>query len=88
MIYKSSIGDIDLSRVVRLYPAAIVELDGESSEMSLEWVELYGSRVKILSYVLVFDFTQSGDELRNKKELVFNTKEELFVAIDEVAQFF
>lgn len=88
MIYKTSTFEIDLSKVIRLYPAAIVELDGESSEMSLEWVELYGSKVKILSYVLVFDFTKSGDKSRDKKELVFGTKEELFVAMDEVAQFF
>jgi hypothetical protein len=45
-------------------------------------------RVNIISYVLVFDFTLSGEKIRDKKEIYFETKDELFLAMQEVAQFF
>ncbi|MDQ1264153.1 MAG: hypothetical protein QG559_1154 [Campylobacterota bacterium] len=88
MIYKTKIGDIDLSRVIRLYPAVVIELDGDIAEMSLEWAEMNGEKVKINSYVLVFDFTQSGEKSRDKKELHFDSRDELIFAMQEVAQFF
>lgn len=88
MLYRSKIGMLDLAKVVRLYPAAVVDAHGEIAEMSLEWTEINGDKVKIISYVLVFDFTPSGEKVREKKELYFETKEELFEAMQEVAQFF
>lgn len=88
MIYKSKIGDIDLSKIVRLYPAAVVEVNGETAEMSLEWAEMNGEKVNITSYALIFDFTPPKDEHRNKKELHFETKDELIETMTEVAQFF
>ncbi|MDD3476719.1 MAG: hypothetical protein PHI38_07605 [Sulfurimonas sp.] len=88
MIYDSSIGEIDLSRLIRLYPAVVVDSNGEVAEMSLEWVGLYGDKVKIVSYVLVFDFTPLHQEEKDKKILEFATKAELFEAMQEVSQFF
>lgn len=88
MIYKSKAGDIDLSRLTRLYPAAVVDVEGERAEMSLEWIDMNGDKVKITSYVLVFDFTPPKEEVRDKIELHFDTKEELIETMTEVAQFF
>ncbi|MDD2652378.1 MAG: hypothetical protein PHX44_04925 [Sulfurimonas sp.] len=88
MFYHSKIGVLDLSKVTRLYPAAVVDAHGEVAEMSLEWADMNTDKVKIVSYVLVFDFTPSGEKVREKKELLFETKEALFEAMQEVAQFF
>ncbi|DAB28794.1 MAG: hypothetical protein A2513_08295 [Sulfurimonas sp. RIFOXYD12_FULL_33_39] len=88
MIYKSKIGDIDLTKVTKLYPAAVVNAHGEVAEMSLEWADLNGNKVEITSYVLVFDFTLPKQEERDKKELHFNTKDELIAAMQEVSQFY
>lgn len=88
MIYRSKIGEIDLSKVVRLYPAGIVNVNGEIAEMSLEWCEMNDDKVDITHYVLVFDFTAPKEEVRDKKELEFSTKEELILTMTEVAQFF
>ena len=88
MIYRSKIGDIDLSKVTRRYPAAVVEVDGETAEMSLEWADMNGDKVNITSYVLVFDFTPPKEEKRDKKELHFETKDELIETMTEVAQLF
>ena len=88
MIYKSTIGDIDLEKLTRLYPAVVVDMHGEVAEMSLEWAELYGDKVKLLSYILVFDFTPIGADERQKKILEFTTKEELVDVMQEVAALF
>ncbi len=88
MIYKSKDGDIDLSKITRLYPAAVIEMYGEVAEMSLEWMESNASKVKLLHYVLVFDFTPLNEEVKNKQTLVFETRESLVDAMTEVAQFF
>lgn len=88
MVYSVDDIDIDLSKVIRLYPAAVIESDGDVAQMSLEWTELNEDKIKILSYVLVFDFTQSSQKERDKKELHFASKDELIEAINEVAQFF
>lgn len=88
MIYKSKIGNIDLSKVTRLYPAAVVDAQGEVAEMSLEWADMNADKVKITAFVLVFDFTPPKEQVRDKKELCFETKEELIETMQEVAQFF
>jgi hypothetical protein len=88
MIYKSKIGDISLQNLVRLYPAVVVDMHGEVAEMSLEWTDLYGEKVKLLRYILVFDYTQPGEDIKNKQVLDFETKEELIVCMQEVARFF
>lgn len=88
MIYKSKDGDISLENLTRLYPAVVIDMQGEIAEMSLEWHDLYGDKVKLLKYVLVFDYTPPGEDIRDKKVLEFETKEELLVIMTEVAQFF
>ena len=47
MIYKSKAGDIDLSKITRLYPAAIVDMYGEVAETSLEWADMNGDKDNI-----------------------------------------
>lgn len=88
LIYKSKIGDIDLSKTTRLYPAAVIEVDGEIAEMSLEWMEMNEGKVTFKNYVLVFDFTVPSEKIRDKKEIHFDTKEELILAMTEVSQLF
>jgi predicted nucleotidyltransferase len=85
MIYKSSEGDLDLSKITRLYPAVVVDMQGEVAEMSLEWEELYGDKVKIVHWVLVFDFTPLNEDVKERTTLVFETKEELIEEIQKVA---
>ncbi|MCX6052103.1 MAG: hypothetical protein NTZ60_06270 [Campylobacterales bacterium] len=88
MIYNSKEGDLELSKITRLYPAVIVDMHGEVAEMSLEWTEIYGDKVKLVSYILVFDFTQPSEDVKNRTVLEFETKEELITTMQEVAQFF
>jgi hypothetical protein len=88
MIYKSKDGEIDLSKITRLYPAAVINMYGEVAEMSLEWMDDYASKVELMHYILVFDFTKPGEEVKNKKVLTFATKDELIATMTEVAQFF
>ena len=87
MIYNSKIGEIDLEKVTRLYPAGVVSIDGEIAEMSLQWCEMNGDKVNITHYVLVFDFTLANEKIRNKKELKFDTLNELMQTMKEVSQF-
>ena len=87
-IYKSKDGEIDLTNLTRLYPASVVDLDGDVSEMSLEWTELNGDKVKILRYVLVFDFTPQGDDKKIKTTINFDTKEKLIEELQKVASLF
>jgi hypothetical protein len=88
MIYKSKNGDIELSKITRLYPAAVIDCDGEIAEMSLEWIQMNEDKVKLLHYVLVFDFTPQGDEKKVRTVLEFDTKDELINCMTEVAEFF
>ena len=87
-MYQSVHGDLDLSRIVRLYPAVIVSMQGEQAEMSLEWAELYGEKVELLAYILVFDFTPPKEEKKDRVVLEFHTKEELVTEMQKVAQLF
>ncbi len=86
MIYKSEQGDLDLSKATRLYPAVIVNMQGEVAEMSLEWAELYGDKVKLVSYILVFDFTPLHEDVKDRVTLSYETKDELIVTMNEVAK--
>ena len=88
MIYKSKQGDLDLTKVTRLYPAAVVDMQGEVAEMSLEWIDLYGDKVTLVHFVLVFDFTPPGEEKKQRVVFVHETKEELLNHMQEVAQLF
>jgi hypothetical protein len=88
MIYKSNVGDIDLGKLTRLYPAAVVEMQGEVAEMSLEWMEMNEGKVKLNGYVLVFDFTPPNEEVKDKIVLNFETRDELIKEMQEVAILF
>jgi len=88
MIYKSKDGDISLENLTRLYGAVVIDMQGEVAEMSLEWFDLYGDKVKLINYVLVFDYTPPGENQRDKKVLEFDTKDALIETMQEVAQFF
>ncbi|MEA2100429.1 MAG: hypothetical protein U9P72_09895 [Campylobacterota bacterium] len=88
MVYKSKDGEIELSNITRLYPAAVIDMFGEIAEMSLEWMEMNEEKVKLVHFVLVFDFTPLGDDKKVRKVLSFDTKEELIETMSEVAQFF
>jgi len=80
--------EISLEKLTRLYGAVVIDMQGEVAEMSLEWFDLYGDKVKLLHYALVFDYTPPGENQRDKTVLEFKTKEELLKVMQEVAQFF
>jgi hypothetical protein len=86
MIYRSKLGDIDLTKIIRLYPAAVIDMFGEIAEMSLEWIDINEDKVKLINYVLVFDSTPPGSEIRQRVVLEFDTKNELMVAMSEVLE--
>ena len=86
MLYSSKKGDLDLSKLTRLYPAAVVEMYGEVAEMSLEWIEINQDKVTLRSFVLVFDFTPLNEDVKDRVVLEFDTREELFETMNEVAQ--
>lgn len=88
MIYKSKEGDIDLNQLTRLYPAVVVDMQGERAEMSLEWMDLYAQKVKLVHYVLVFDATPPGENSKIRTVLTFESKEELLQEMAEVAKYF
>ncbi|QOP45432.1 hypothetical protein [Sulfurimonas paralvinellae] len=88
MVYKYKDEEIRLDNLVRLYGAVVIDMQGEIAEMSLEWFDLYGDKVKLLHYALVFDYTPPGENVRDKKVLEFATKDELIERMQEVAQFF
>jgi hypothetical protein len=87
MIYKSHGYDLDLSRITRLYPAVTVDVHGEFAQVSLEWAELNGAKVKLDSYILVFDFDPLGEVVKSRVELTFATKDELFAEMRRVDEF-
>ena len=89
MIYEYNDESYDLSKVTRLYPAAVIEVPGgESAQVSLEWADLKSDKVSVAYYVLIFDFDPVGEVPVNRKELKFDTKEELFNSMREVNTYF
>lgn len=89
MIYEYKNETYDLTKVTRLYPAAIVEVPGgDSAQVSLEWAELKSDKVTITYYVLVFDFDPVGEVPVNRKELRCTTQDELFAVMQEVNTYF
>jgi len=88
MIYKSKEGDLDLDKITRLYPAVVIEMQGEMAEMSLEWMDMNEGKVNIVHYVLVFDFTPLNEDVKDRTTLIFQTKDELINEMQEVAKFF
>jgi len=87
VIYKIQNYEIDLKSVTRLYPAAIVNASGERAQVSLEWAEMKADVVPIESFVLVFDIDPLGEIPKNRIEVVFESRERLIDAINDVAQY-
>lgn len=84
-LYVYEGGEIDLSLVTRLYPAALISAGGESASVSLEWAEMKKEQIILESYVLVCDFDPVGEVPVNRIEIRFETKEELFTAMNDIA---
>lgn len=85
-LYRYAEGEIDLARVTRLYPAALISAGGESASVSLEWADLKKDAVTLECYVLICDFDPVGEVPLNRIELRFQTKEELFAAMQNIAE--
>ncbi len=89
MIYEYNNEKHDLSKVTRLYPAAVIEVPGgDSAQVSLEWADLKSDKITIAYYVLIFDFDPVGEPPVNRKTLQFNTKEDLFTVMREVNEYY
>ena len=88
MIYEAQGQRLDLSKITRLYPAAIVEGGGAEAQVSLAWAEMKKDEVRIGEYVLVFDFDPAGEVPVNRRILHYPTKEALIGAMHEVAAYF
>ena len=84
-LYTYEGGEIDLSRVTRLYPAALISAGGERASVSLEWADMKKEQVTLEAYVLICDFDPVGDVPVNRVEIRYETKEELFSAMNEIA---
>ncbi|ADR33402.1 hypothetical protein Sulku_0736 [Sulfuricurvum kujiense DSM 16994] len=86
MIYSADGKEIDLTKITRLYPAALIHAGGESASVSLEWAEMKAEQITLEAYVLICDFDPVGEVPINRIELRYGTKEELFDAMQEIAQ--
>jgi len=84
-LYVYDGGEIDLSLVTRLYPAALISAGGESASVSLEWADMKKEQVILEAYVLICDYDPVGDVPVNRVEIRFETKEELFSAMNDIA---
>lgn len=86
MIYEADGKEIDLLKITRLYPAALISAGGESASVSLEWAEMKAEQITLEAYVLICDFDPVGEVPINRIELRYATKEALFEAMQEIAQ--
>ena len=84
-VYVYEGGEIDLSLVTRLYPAALISAGGESASVSLEWADMKKDQVTLEAYVLICDFDPVGDVPVNRVEIRYETKEALFSAMNDIA---
>jgi hypothetical protein len=85
MIYKHQNYEIDLTKVTRLYPAALISAGGESASVSLEWAQMKEGKIVLEAYVLICDFDPIGEVPVNRIEMKFETQEALFSAMNEIA---
>jgi hypothetical protein len=85
--FVSSGQKIDLDKITRIYPAALIHAGGESASVSLEWAELKADQISLETYLLVCDFDPSGEVPLNRIELRYETKEELFRVMQEIAMY-
>jgi len=85
MIFEADGKQIDLTKITRIYPAALIRAGGESASVSLEWAELKADRITLEAYLLICDVDPVGEIPVNRVELRFDTKEELFTCMQEIA---
>lgn len=85
MIYKHEEYEIDLTKVTRLYPAALISAGGETASVSLEWAQMKEDKIFLEAYVLICDFDPVGEVPVNRIELKFETKEQLFLAMNDIS---
>jgi len=85
-VYVYDGGEVDLSLVTRLYPAALISAGGESAQVSLEWADMKKEQITLEAYVLICDFDPVGEVPVNRVEIRFETKEELFGAMNEISE--
>jgi hypothetical protein len=83
-LYVYDGGEIDLSLVTRLYPAALISAGGESASVSLEWADMKKEQVTLEAYVLICDFDPVGEVPVNRVEIRFASKDELFAAMNDI----
>jgi len=88
MVYEAQGLSLDLSKITRLYPAAVVAGAGAEAQVSLEWAELKKDEVRIAEYVLVFDFDPPGVPPEQRKLLHFATKEALIETMQTLSELF
>ncbi len=88
MIYRAQGLELDLSKITRLYPAALVAGGGAEAQVSLEWAELKKDEVEIAEWILVFDFDPPGEIPEHRQILSYPSKEELIAAMYEVSKYF
>lgn len=86
MIYRHQNYEIDLTKITRLYPAALISAAGERASVSLEWAQMKEGKIDLEAYVLICDFDPVGDVPVNRIELKFETKDELFGVMNDIAQ--
>jgi len=87
-MYEAQGLSLDLSKITRLYPAAIVEGAGAEAQVSLEWAEMKQDEVRIAEYVLVFDFDPPGEVPVQRQILHFETKDGLFDTMKTLSDLF
>jgi hypothetical protein len=85
--FVSSGQKIDVDKITRIYPAALIHAGGESASVSLEWAELKADQISLETYLLVCDFDPIGEVPLNRIELRYDTKEELFRVMQEIAMY-
>ncbi len=85
MIYHHQDHTIDLTKITRLYPAALVRLGKETASVSLEWAAMKEGQIILEAYVLMCDFDPIGEIPHNRIELLFETKEGLFEAMRDIS---
>ncbi len=86
MIFETSGERINLSKITRLYPAALIHAAGEHASVSLEWAELKAEKITLEAYVLICDFDPIGEVPKNRIELRYETKDELFAVMQEIVE--
>jgi hypothetical protein len=85
MLYHHQEHTIDLTKVTRLYPAALVRLGKETASVSLEWAAMKEEKIILELYVLICDFDPIGEVPTHRVELLFETKEKLFEAMTTIS---